>query len=94
MELGWIGPIESLWWSGGGVLEGIRERERVLEAIRGYSDYRVLAQLGFGLATAWLALAWLELGFDNFKFASANGRSLLCTRACLFIIIFTPILES
>ena len=33
-------------------------RERVLEGIRGYSDYRVLAQLGFGLARVWL-------GFDN-----------------------------
>ena len=56
-ELGWIGPIESLWW-----LEGIRR------GIRGYSDYRVLAQLGFGLARAWLALAWLGLawlGCDN-----------------------------
>ena len=27
----------------------------------GYSDYIVLAQLGFGLARALLALAWLEL---------------------------------
>ena len=31
----------------------------VLEAIRGYSDYSVLAQLGFGLARAWLARLWL-----------------------------------
>ena len=34
----------------------------------GNSDYRVLAQLGFGLARAWLALAWLGLawlGCDN-----------------------------
>ena len=37
------------------VEEAIRER--------GYSDYRVLAQLGFGLARALLALAWLELGW-------------------------------
>ena len=40
---------------------GIRRGIRVLEGIRGYSDYRVLAQLGFGLARAWLALAWLGL---------------------------------
>ena len=41
------------------------ERERVLER-RGYSDYRVLAQLGFGLARAWLALAWLgSAGLDQ-----------------------------
>ena len=33
----------------------------VLDGIRGYSEYRVLAQLGFGLARAWLALAWLGL---------------------------------
>ena len=31
----------------------------VLERVLGYSDYRVLAQLGFGLARALLALAWL-----------------------------------
>ena len=42
----------------------------ILRTIRvlGYSDYRVLAQLGFGLARAWLALAWLGLawlGCDN-----------------------------
>ena len=42
-ELGLIGPIESLWWS------GIRDGRR---GIRGYSDYRVLAQLGFCLARA------------------------------------------
>ena len=35
------------------------EREETIR--RGYSDYRVLAQLGFGLARAWLALAWLGL---------------------------------
>jgi len=35
------------------VVEGIR----VLEERRGYSDYRVLAQLGFGLAG--FGLAWL-----------------------------------
>ena len=35
------------------------ERLRGLLVVLGYSDYRVLAQLGFDLARAWLALAWL-----------------------------------
>ena len=36
--------------------------ERVIgirEKLLGYSDYSVLAQLGFGLARAWLARLWL-----------------------------------
>jgi len=33
------------------VLEDIRER--------GYSDYSVLAQLGFGFARPWVARLWL-----------------------------------
>ena len=31
----------------------------VVERVLGYIYYRVLVQLGFGLARAWLALAWL-----------------------------------
>ena len=51
----------------GGVLEGIRRGIRwVLERI--YSDYRVLAQLGFDLASAWLALAWLGWAVTIYKF--------------------------
>ena len=53
MELSFIRPIGSLWW-------GIRVLvERVLEGIRvlGYSEFRVLAQLGFDLTG--FGLAWL-----------------------------------
>ena len=59
MELSFIRPIGSLWW-GIRVLEGIRERERVL----GYSEFRVLAQLGFdltGFGLAWLGWAVTKL---------------------------------
>ena len=43
------------------VRERERERERVLGGVLGYSEFRVLAQLGFNLARALLALALLGL---------------------------------
>ena len=46
----------------------------VLGEERGYSDYSVLAQLGFGLARAWLALAWL--GCDNYL--NVKAKLIIC----------------